>query len=158
MPEELCQVSPKSHYVSLASHQDPNPCTASIAAPVSSVMSIFWFTCFFSIVLNFWSCWHFLSIALVPSLSFRILTFFTFWPLDAHSCSASGRERVQAKCHLQIFITAALTRRSNTKQNTNIQIQGCTNTNTTKIKRNVISSGRYPSIFHQHCHPSLNST
>ena len=26
MPEELCQVSPKSHYVSLASHSDPNPC------------------------------------------------------------------------------------------------------------------------------------
>ena len=25
MPEELCQVSPKSHYVSLASHSDPNP-------------------------------------------------------------------------------------------------------------------------------------
>ena len=26
MPEELCQVSPKSHYVSLAQHSDPNPC------------------------------------------------------------------------------------------------------------------------------------
>ena len=25
MPEELCQVSPKPHYVSLASHSDPNP-------------------------------------------------------------------------------------------------------------------------------------
>ena len=25
MPEELCQVSPKLHYVSLASHSDPNP-------------------------------------------------------------------------------------------------------------------------------------
>ena len=26
MPEELCQVSPKSHYVSLALHSDPSPC------------------------------------------------------------------------------------------------------------------------------------
>ena len=25
MPEELCQVSPKSHYVSLALHSDPSP-------------------------------------------------------------------------------------------------------------------------------------
>ena len=26
MPEELCQVSPKSHYGVLASHSDPSPC------------------------------------------------------------------------------------------------------------------------------------
>ena len=26
MPEELCQVSPKSHYVSLALHSVPSPC------------------------------------------------------------------------------------------------------------------------------------
>ena len=25
MPEELCQVSPKTHYVSLALHSDPSP-------------------------------------------------------------------------------------------------------------------------------------
>ena len=25
MPEELCQISPKSHYVSLALHSDPSP-------------------------------------------------------------------------------------------------------------------------------------
>ena len=25
MPEELCHVSPKSHYVSLALHSDPSP-------------------------------------------------------------------------------------------------------------------------------------
>ena len=29
MPEELCQVSPKSHYVSLALHSDPSPLTLS---------------------------------------------------------------------------------------------------------------------------------
>ena len=28
MPEELCQVSPKSHYVSLALHFDPSPFNA----------------------------------------------------------------------------------------------------------------------------------
>lgn len=97
-------------------------CIASIAASISSVMSIFWFTCFFQSFSIFGPAGIFFSIALVPSLSFRILTFFTFWPLDAHSCSASGRERVQAKCHLQIFITVALTRRSNTKQNTNTRL------------------------------------
>ena len=30
MPEELCQVSPKSHYGVLASHSDPSPCNPGI--------------------------------------------------------------------------------------------------------------------------------
>ena len=30
MPEELCQVSPKSHYGVLASHSDPSPLNSSL--------------------------------------------------------------------------------------------------------------------------------
>ena len=76
------------------------PCCTDLIGHV--IFLVFWV---FSFGLNFWSSWHFLSIVLVHFLPFCILTFFTFWPLDAHSCSASGRERMQAKCHLQIFIT-----------------------------------------------------
>ena len=35
MPEELCQVSPKSHYVSLALHSDPSPCNSIFYSPAS---------------------------------------------------------------------------------------------------------------------------
>ena len=34
MPEELCQVSPKSHYVSLALHSDPSPLPVKLARKI----------------------------------------------------------------------------------------------------------------------------
>ena len=40
MPEELCQVSPKSHYGVLASHSDPSPCKI-IITTVIVVRSVF---------------------------------------------------------------------------------------------------------------------
>ena len=50
MPEELCQVSPKSHYVSLALHSDPSPYkTRSFA-----ISADFW--CFSFLSFRFLSC------------------------------------------------------------------------------------------------------